>query len=134
MFNATRMRRSAVLGALACALLGATSGAVAAAPPNDASIAAARAQERYLESYGQYESSLPLTDKSRMLRAARAQERYYSSYGEPEPIAGPVAAAPDNGTPWPTIVLAAGVVLAATSIAGLYRRRRRRHRVARATA
>ena len=34
MFNATRLRRSAILGAIACALLAATTSAVAAAQPN----------------------------------------------------------------------------------------------------
>ena len=54
--------------------------------------------------------------------------------GEPEPIAPPVAPAPDNGTPWLTIALAAIVALAAASIAVISRRRLRlRLRVARAT-
>jgi hypothetical protein len=58
MFNATRLRRSAFLGALACALLGASTGAVAAAHPHDdARIAAALAQERYYDPVPQQEST-----------------------------------------------------------------------------
>ena len=68
------------------------------------------------------------------MTAAQAQERYYSTYGEPESIAAPVAPAPDNGTPWLTIALAATVALAAASIAVIHRRQLRlRRRVARAT-
>ena len=127
MSNASRLRRTAILGALACALLGATTGVAQAQSTDDAAIARALAQERY------YDSPDTRSDHSPQLTAAQAQERYYSTYGEPEPITAPVTPAPADGTPWPTIALAAAVALAA-SIAVIVRRRlRRRRRVAPAT-
>lgn len=134
MFNASRIRRSAVLGALACALLAVTTGDVAAAQTDDdALLRAVRAQQCYYESCPEEKSTRTRPD-SPPITAAQAQERYYSTYGEPEPIAAPVARAPDNGTPWLTIALAAIVALAAASIAVISRRRLRlRRRVARAT-
>jgi hypothetical protein len=136
MFNASRLRRSAFLGALACALLGATAGAGAAAQPNDdAAVARALAQERYYDPPDTRQKPSPTRpDVTPPLTAAqlRALERHYSTYGEPEPIAAPVAPAP-NGTPWLTIALVAAVALAAASIAAIHRRRLRlRRRVARA--
>jgi hypothetical protein len=134
MFNATGLRRSATLGALACALLAATTGEVAAAQPNDdALLRAVRAQQCYYESCPEEKSTGTRPD-SPPITAAQAQERHYSTYGEPEPIAAPVAPTPDNGTPRLTIALAAIVALAAASIAVISRRRLRlRRRVARAT-
>jgi hypothetical protein len=136
MFNASRLRRSAFLGALACALLGATTAAVAAAPPNDdAAVARALAQERYYDPDTQQKPSPTRPDVSPPLTAAqlRAVERHYSTYGEPEPIAAPVAPAPANGMSWLTIALVAAVALAAASITAIHRRRLRlRRRVARA--
>ena len=136
MFNASRIRRSAVLGALACALLAVTTGDVAAAQTDDdALLRAVRAQQCYYESCPEEKSTRTRPDSPPITAAqAQAQERYYSTYGEPEPIAAPVAPAPDNGTPWLTIALAAIVALAAASIAVISRRRLRlRRRVARAT-
>jgi len=134
MFNATRLRRSATLGALACALLAATTGEVAAAQPNDdALLRAVRAQQCYYESCPEEKSTRTRPD-SPPITAAQAQERYYSTYGEPDPIAAPLATAPANDTPWLTIALAATLALAAASIAAMHRRRLRlRRRVARAT-
>ena len=134
MLNPTCIRRSAILAALACALLAATTGAVAAAQTDDdALLRAVRAQQCYYESCPEEKSTRTRPD-SPPLTAAKAQERYYSTYGEPEPIAAPVAPAPDNGTPWLTIALAAIVALAAAWIAVISRRRLRfRRRVARAT-
>jgi hypothetical protein len=135
MFNAIRLRRSAILGALACALLAAATGEVAAAQTDDdALLRAVRAQQCYYESCPEEKSTRTRPD-SPPITAAQVQERYYSTYGEPEPIAVPVAPAPDNGTPRLTIALAAIVALAAASIAVISRRRLRlRRRVARATA
>jgi hypothetical protein len=128
MSNTNRLRRSAILGALACALLGTTSGLAEAQSTDDAAVAGALAQERY------YDPPDTRSDESPQLTAAQAQERYYSSFGEPEPIAAPVAPAPADGTPWLTIALTAAVALAAASIGAIHRRRLRlRRRVARAT-
>jgi hypothetical protein len=137
MFNASRLRRSAFLGALACALLGATAGAGAAAQPNDdAAVARALAQERYYDPPDTQQKPSPTRpDVTPPLTAAqlRALERHYSTYGEPEPIAAPVAPAPATGTSWLTIALVAAVALAAASVAAIHRRRLRlRRRVARA--
>jgi hypothetical protein len=128
MSNASRLRRSAILGALACALLGTTTGVADAQSTDDAAIARALAQERY------YDPPDTRSDDSPQVTAAQTQERYYSSFGEPEPIAAPDAPAPADGTPWPTIALVGAVALAAASIAAILRRRLRlRRRVARAT-
>ena len=134
MLNATRLRRSATLGALACALVAATTSEVAAARPNDdALLRAVRAQQCYYESCPELES-IPIRPDNPRMNGAQAQEHYYSTYGEPEPITAPVAQAPDNGTPRLTIALAAIVALAAASIAVISRRRLRLRRpVARAT-
>jgi hypothetical protein len=136
MFNASRLRRSAFLGALACALLGATTGAVAAPQAqDDAAVARALAQERYYDPDTRHKPSPTPPDVSPPLTAAqlRALERHYSTYGEPEPIAAPVAPAPATGTSWLTIALVAAVALAAASVAAIHRRRLRlRRRVARA--
>ena len=134
MFTATRLCRCATLGALACALLAAATGEVAAAQPNDdALLRAVRAQQCYYESCPEEKSTLTRPD-SPPITSAQAQERYYSTYGEPEPIAAPVTPTPDNGTPPLAIALAALVALAAASIAVIGRRRLRlRRRVARAT-
>ena len=128
MLNPNRLRRIAILGALACTLVPATA---AAAQPSGADestrLKSARAQERYYATG----ATEPVTDVQ--LRWAKAQERYYSSYGEPEPIAAPIAPASPDDTPWPTIALAAAVALAAGSIAAIHRRRLRlRRRLARA--
>jgi hypothetical protein len=140
MSNASRIRRSVILGALACALLGPTAGGVAAAQPSDdAAIEQALAQERYYDPDTEHKpdtSARLITLGAGLPRvpAAQAQERYYSTYGEPEPIAAATAPEPANGTPWLTIALAAAVALAAASIAAIHRRRLRvRGRVARAT-
>ncbi len=133
MFNATRLRRTATLGALACALLGTTTGVADAQSTDDALPRAVRAQQCYYESCPEEKSTRTRPD-SPPITAAQAQERYYSTYGEPEPIAAQVAPTPDNGTPRLTIALAAIVALAAASIAVISRRRLRlRRRVARAT-
>ena len=134
MFNATRLRRSATLGALACVLLAAATGEVAAAQSNDDALPrAVRAQQCYYESCPEEKSTRTRPD-SPPITAAQAQERYYSTYGGPEPIAAQVAPTPDNSTPRLTIAIAAIVALAAASIAVISRRRLRlRRRVARAT-
>jgi hypothetical protein len=142
MFYASRIRRSALLGALTCALLAATTGDVAAQTPDDAAIARALAQERSymgvaneeaVDSVPSHESTVTRSAAGPQLTAAQAQERYYSSYGEPEPITAPLAPAPANRTPWLTIALAAAAALAAGTIAAIHRRRLRlRRRVARA--
>lgn len=143
MFDASRLRRSAILGALACALLAATTTAVAAAAaqPNDGAHCRVQlgAGLPFVpcphDPNPQHESTLTPSDDSPQLTAAQAQERYYSSYGEPEPITAPLAPAPTNNTPWLTIALAAAVALAAASIAAIHRHRLRlRRRVARATS
>ena len=140
MFNASRLRRSAILGALACALLTATTTAVAAAaqPNDDANCrvqlgAGLPSVPCYHERDAQHKSTLTPSADSPRPTAPLAQERYYSSYGEPEPITAPLAPAPPT-TPWLTIALAATVALAAASIAAIHRRRLQlRRRVARAT-
>ena len=137
MSNASRVRRSVALGALACALLGSTTGGVAAAQPHDdAAIARALAQERYYDPDAQHESTPTGSDDSPRLTAVqlRALERHYSTYGEPEPIAASSAPEPGDGTPWLAIALTAAVALAAASVAAIHRRRLRlRRRVAHAT-
>ena len=129
MFKPTRLRRSAILGAVACALLSAPTGAVAAPQAND------DAQCRV-----QLGAGLPYVPcahaavaHGRTATQALAQEKFYSSYGEPESIAAPIAPAPPDDTPWLMIVFGAIAALAAASIAMLHRRRLRlRRRVARA--
>ncbi len=140
MFDASRFRRSAILSALACALLAATTTAVAAAQTNDhmhcrVQLGAGLPFVPCPHDPGpQHESTLTSSDDSPQLTAAQAQERYYSSYGEPQPITATLAPAPTHHTPWPTITLAAAVALAAASIAAIHRRRLRLRRlVARAT-
>jgi hypothetical protein len=137
MFNASRIRRSAILGALACALLAASTGdVVAATTDDDTLLRGVRAQQRYYEGDARNEPSPTRSDVRPGLTAAqlRALERHYSTYGEPEPIAAPVAPTLANGTPWLTIAVAAAVALTAASIAAIHRRRLRlRRRVARAT-
>jgi hypothetical protein len=101
-----RLRRSAPLAAVACAMLAANA---AAADP--------LAQESYYSSYGEH--GLPPTGE--------AQEQYYSSYGEPEPLGA--APSSDDG-PWLPIVLSLGgalvVVAVSTTQARRVRIRRRR--------
>jgi hypothetical protein len=138
MFNASRLRRSAILGALACALLAASTGAAAAQPNDDApcrvQLGAGLPFVPCSHDGSRHKSTLARSDDSPGLTAAQAQERYYSTYGEPEPITAPLAPAPTNGTPWLTIALAATLALATASIAAIHRRRLRlRRRVARAT-
>ena len=108
MFNASRLRRSAILGALACALLAATTGAVAARNPTTTRTVAYSSEQASRLSRApppdpRQKSTLTRSDDSPRLTAAQAQERYYSSYGEPEPITAPVAPAPTDDTPWLTI-------------------------------
>lgn len=104
MFNASRIRRSAILGALACTLLGAITGGVAAAQPNhDAPTAAALEQERYYSSYGDRERAA--SDAS--AQQALQQERYYATYGQPEPLTASATTAPEADRPWLAITLAA---------------------------
>jgi hypothetical protein len=139
MFNASRLRRSATLGALACTLLSASTGPAAAQPNDDANcrvqLGAGLPFVPCDHAPGsKHKPTLTPSDDSRGLTAAQAQERYYSTYGQPEPISAPFAPAPSDGTPWLTIALAAAVALATTSIAAIHRRRLwLRRRVARAT-
>jgi hypothetical protein len=139
MFNASRLRRSAILGALGCALLAASSGdAAAAQTEDDTLLRGVRAQQRYYEGDARNDPSQRRSDISPGLTAAQLQalealERHYSTYGEPEPIAAPTAPEPADGTPWLTIALVAAVALAVASIAAIHRRRLRLRRVARAT-
>ena len=106
MSAARRLRRSAPLAAVACAMFAANA---AAADP--------LAQESYYSSYGK--PALPPTEE--------AQEQYYSSYGEPEPLGA--APSSDDG-PWLPIVLSVGgtliVVAVSTTQARRVRIRRRR--------
>jgi hypothetical protein len=141
MFNATRLRRSAIVAALTCAALATTTGAAAAAQPNDDTDCHAQLGAGLdfvpcaQEPDPQHTSTLTRADDSPQPTVAQAQERHYSSYGEPEPITAPLAPAPSNRAPWPTITLAATIALTATSIAAIHRRRLRlRRRVARATS
>ena len=121
------LRRSAALGALACALLGAGP-AVAATRSEDPAIARARAQERYY-AYGDAEAK-SRADAARRAAAAEQQGDYYASYGEPEPIAAPATQAPaDDDSPWLTIASALVAALAAgAAIAAVMWRRRQRIR------
>ena len=138
MFTASRLRRSAILGALSCALLAATTGAAAAQPNDDAHCRVQLGAGLPFvpcphRADTVHKATLTRSDDSQRLTAAQAQARYYSSYGEPEPITAPLAPAPANHTPWLTIALAA-VALASASIAAIHRRRLRlRSHVARAT-
>ena len=123
----TSLRRSAALGALACALLGAGSVGVAAAQSEDPSIARARAQERYY-AYGDSEA-VSRKDAETRRAAARQQVQYYASYGEPEPIVAPAAPAPDDDSPWLIIAPALfGALVAGGAIAAVMWRRRLRIR------
>lgn len=107
-----RLRRTARLCAVACALLapGAT-GAVAAADP--------LAQERYHMSY-------PTDGPS------SAEEQYYSSYGAPEPL----TPEPSDGTFWIPIAvsIAGALALAGASAMQLRRVHVRRRRAAHTAA
>jgi hypothetical protein len=61
---------------------------------------AARAQERYYQSFGTEDG------------AALAQERYYSSYGAPESLRGPQQVpAPSDENPIPVILITAAALL-----------------------
>jgi hypothetical protein len=118
MFTPTRLRRSAILGALACALLSAPAGA---------------ADQPCRVSLGAGLPSVPCAEVAVASNAAHAQEDYYSSYGVPEPITAPIAPAPTDDTPWLVIAFGATAALAAASVAMIHRRRLRlRRRVARA--
>lgn len=124
----TTLRRSAALGVLACALLGAGPAGVAAAEASDPGIARARAQERYY-AYGDPEAMSP-RHVDRRAAAAEQQGEYYTSYGEPEPIAAPTTRAPaDDDSPWliigPALIAA---LVAGTAIAAVTWRRRLRIR------
>ena len=126
MFNSSHFRRSAILVGLVCTLLATPTGALAAAQPSN--------DEPCRVQLGAGLPSVPCPDSSQ-LTAAQAQERYYGSYGEPESITAPLAPAPPDETPWPTIVLAAAAALAVAgaSMATIHRRRLRvRRRVTRA--
>jgi hypothetical protein len=120
-----RLRRSAQLCAVACALLvPATTGAAAAAA-NPTVKERAVAQERYLSSYETPSAS-----------AALAQERYLSSYGKPEQLTPPQTPAPSNDTPWLPIALslAGALAIVAVSATQLRRVRIRRRRAAQTPA
>ena len=118
MFTFSRLRRSATLGALACTLFAASTGAVAAAATQAGNDAQCRVQ------LGDGLPSVPCYHDPAPHSAAQAQEHYYPTYGEPDPITASVAPAPaDGGMPWLTIALAAGLVLAAGSIVAIHRRR-----------
>jgi hypothetical protein len=77
MFNASRICRSAMLGALTCAVLAATAGNVAAAQTqDDAAIARALAQERYYMGVENEEAADALTPaESTLTRSAAAQPK-----------------------------------------------------------
>jgi hypothetical protein len=130
MFNPSCLRRSAILGAVACALLSGPTGAVAAAQPNDV-------QQCRVE-LGAGLPAVPCPDgavaSSPSVSPAQAQEDYYASYGEPEPIHASIAPAPTpDDTPWLAIALGTSAALAAASVAVVHRRRRRlQRRLARA--
>jgi hypothetical protein len=130
MSTARCIHRSAVLCALACALLvSVMSGAAAARTNADTQASAALAQERYYSSYGEPETPDAGTS------AALAQERYYSSYGEPEPLTLPQPSAPSDKTPWLPIALSVAIVMLIVAMSTtLLRRLRVRRRAARATA
>ena len=131
MFNLSRLRRSAILGAVACALLAATTSAVAAAQPSDdAHCRVQLGAGLPFVPCSQHESNLgPSADSPRLI-AAQAHERYYTSYGTPESIvtARPPTTADDSH--WLTVALsiAAALVVVARSALGLRRMRIRRRR------
>ncbi len=133
MSNATRLRRSAMLAALTCALLAATATAIAAAQPNEDAHCRVQlgAGLPFVPCYHapdpQRKSTRTRSDESRRLAAALAQERYYSSYGEPEPLILPRPSAPSDKTPRLPIAVAIAVALAVVA-AGATRLRRLRVR------
>ena len=128
MSNRSRLRRSAILGALACALLAPSTSAAAAA------VAPCRVQLGAGLPSVPCDPGIVSQHKAGVGAAqAQAQERYYASYGEPESIIAPVAPAPADGTPWLTLAVAFAFALAAASLFVMHRRRLRlRRRVARA--
>ena len=110
-----RLRRRAVLLAIACAALVPGGAAFAAAEPP--------AQEQYYSSYA-------TPDETRAL----AREAYYSSFGEPQSPAMPQSQAPADGEPWLPISLAiAGTLVVVAATAAQARRLRFRRRAARAS-
>jgi hypothetical protein len=118
MFTTTRIRRLAVLGALACSLF--APGVAAARPIDEARLATARQQERYYASF-------PALD-------THPQGQYYASYGQPEPIAAAQVPAQADDTPWLPVALAIAAALATAGVGVTQRRRLRiRRRPTRAT-
>ena len=107
---------SALLGALACALLLWPLTAAASGAPS-ASREALLAQERYLSTFP---VPAPAGEPS-------PEERYYASYGEPAPLRAPAASAPPSEAPWPLLAIACG---AAGSLVLIGVTRARRSRVA----
>ena len=125
MFTLSRLRRSVILGALACALLAATTSAVAAAQPNDDAhcrvqlgaglplVPCSHSPDR------RHKSTLgPSADSPRLI-AGQAQERYYTSYGTPESIvtARPPTTADDSH--WLTLVLSIAAALVVVVLSAL---------------
>jgi hypothetical protein len=112
-FN-SRLRRSAALCAIACAVLVPATGGTAFAAAGQSAL------ERY---YSSYETP----DVSRAL----AQEPYYSSYGEPETLGRPQSPVPSDDTPWlPIAVAIAGTLIIVGASSTQVRRLRFRRRVA----
>jgi hypothetical protein len=102
---ASRSHRSALLAFVLLALLALPAVAVAQ------STSAARAQERYYESFGR--SATPASTQS--TNSALAQERYYSSYGNPTPIRT-IEPVPSDGPGW-TIAVIGGIALLLAGVA-----------------
>jgi hypothetical protein len=130
MTMAARPHRTAVVCALACALLASAFGVPAAARANaDPQTASALAQEHYYSTDGKPETIDAATS------AAQPQERYYASYGDPEPLTLPQSPAPADDTPLLPIALVIAVALTlAAAGANQLRRLRIRRRAARSAA
>ncbi len=115
MSSISRLRTTAALLAIACAVLVPSGAASAAGEPP--------AQELYYSSYA-------TPDEDRAL----AREAYYSSFGEPESRDLPQSPAPADDTPWLPISLAIAGTLAAVALTATQTRRLRfRRRAARAS-
>jgi hypothetical protein len=108
--STVRRPATALLGALACALL-LWPLTAAAAGASSASREALLAQERYL-------STFPVPSPA---GEPSPEERYYASYGEPAPLRAPGASAPSGEAPWALLAVACG---AAGSLVMLARRSR----------
>ncbi len=108
-----RIRRTAVLGALGCTLLGsAGSGVAAAQADRESRVAAAEEQAQYYASQPGVET--------------HPQAQYYASFGEAEPLTLPQSPAPSDDTPWLVLALGSTAAVATVSVAALQRRRLRR--------